>query len=140
LRERREDVALLARHFVAWASARCGRHVSAISPEAEKALAAYTWPGNVRELENAIERAVVLGESEQILLEDLPENLLETAAAPDLAGAYQASVGDAKRECILRAWAESGGDYKGAAAKLGLHPNSLLRLVRNLGLRDMLKS
>jgi transcriptional regulator with GAF, ATPase, and Fis domain len=55
------------------------------------------------------------------------------------AGAYQTSVGDAKRESIRRAWNEAGGDYKAAAAMLGLHPNSLLRLVRNLGLRDALK-
>jgi len=139
LRERREDVPLLARHFLARASARCGRRVSEISSEAERCLAAYQWPGNVRELENAIERAVVLGESDTILPEDLPESLLETGAPLNLAGAYQASVGDAKRDCILRAWVEAGGDYKTAAARLGLHPNSLLRLVRNLGLREVLK-
>ncbi len=139
LREHREDIPLLARQFVARAGARCGRRVEGISPEAERCLAAYGWPGNVRELENAIERAVVLGESEQILPEDLPESVLEIAAPPDLASAYQASVGGAKRECILRAWTEAGGDYKAAAERLGLHPNSLLRLVRNLGLRDVLK-
>ena len=139
LREHREDIPLLAGHFVARAAARCGRRVEGISAEAGRCLAAYGWPGNVRELENAIERAVVLGESRQILLEDLPESVLENAAAPDLSGPYQASVGDAKRECILRAWTEARGDYKAAAERLGLHPNSLLRLVRNLGLRDVLK-
>ena len=139
LRERREDIPLLARYFLARASARCGRRVHEISADAERCLTAYAWPGNVRELENAIERAVVLGESDTILAEDLPETLLEPAALPDLAGAYQTSVGGAKRDCILRAWTEAGGDYKAAAARLGLHPNSLLRLVRNLGLRDVLK-
>jgi Nif-specific regulatory protein len=140
LRERREDIVLLARHFVSRAAARCGRRVDGISPEAEHCLAAYPWPGNVRELENAIERAVVLGESSQILPEDLPESVLEAAPAPDISSAYQTSVGGAKREAILRAWEESGGDYKAAARRLGLHPNSLLRLVRNLGLREVLKS
>ena len=140
LRDRREDVPLLARHFLARAAARCGRRVEGISAEAEQCLAAYGWPGNVRELENAIERAVVLGESNQILPEDLPESVLDSAPAFDLASAYQASVGDAKREAILRAWNEAAGDYKAAAKRLGLHPNSLLRLVRNLGLRDVLKS
>ncbi len=138
LRERREDVVPLARHFLVRSSARCGRRVDSISLEAERYLEAYAWPGNVRELENAIERAVVLGESNQILLEDLPESMLEVTAPADLASAYQASVGDAKRECIVRAWNEAGGDYKVAAASLGLHPNSLLRLVRNLGLRERL--
>ncbi|MBV8847896.1 MAG: sigma-54-dependent Fis family transcriptional regulator [Bryobacterales bacterium] len=140
LRDRREDIALLGRHFVARAAARCGRRVDGISPEAEHCLAAYAWPGNVRELENAIERAVVLGESNRILPEDLPESVLEAAPAPDLSSAYQTSVGGAKREAILRAWNESEGDYKAAAKRLGLHPNSLLRLVRNLGLREVLKS
>jgi Nif-specific regulatory protein len=140
LRDRREDVPMLARHFLARAAARCGRRVEGISAEAERCLTAYGWPGNVRELENAIERAVVLGESDQILPEDLPESVLDSAPAFDLASAYQASVGDAKREAILRAWNEAGGDYKAAAKRLGLHPNSLLRLVRNLGLRDVLKS
>jgi DNA-binding NtrC family response regulator len=139
LRDRREDVLLLARHFMSRAAARCKRRVRAVSPEAERCLTAYAWPGNVRELENAIERAVALGESDQILAEDLPESVVDAAPAPDAAGAYQVSVGGAKRESILRAWAEAGGDYKAAAKRLGVHPNSLLRLIRNLGLRDMLK-
>jgi len=83
---------------------------------------------------------VVLGESDQVQPEDLPESVVEIGEPAEIAGAYQASVGDAKREAILRAWTEVSGDYKAAAAKLGLHPNSLLRLVRNLGLRDLLKS
>jgi transcriptional regulator with GAF, ATPase, and Fis domain len=140
LRERREDIPELARHFLARASARCGRRVEGISEEAERYLVAYDWPGNVRELENIMERAVVLGQSDQVQLEDLSDSGLESPAAPDLAGAYQSSVGEAKRESIRRAWNEAGGDYKAAAAKLGLHPNSLLRLVRTLGLRDVLKS
>ena len=139
LRDRREDVPLLVRHFVSRAAARCKRRVRGVSPEAERCLTAYSWPGNVRELENAIERAVALGESDQILPEDLPESVVDAAPTPSPAGAYQTSVGGAKRESILRAWADAGGDYKAAAKLLGLHPNSLLRLIRNLGLRDILK-
>ncbi len=82
----------LAQHFAKLAGARCGRRVEGISPEAAQCLEAYSWPGNVRELENAVERAVVLGEAEMILPEDLPEAVLETAGAPKLAGAFQASV------------------------------------------------
>jgi transcriptional regulator with GAF, ATPase, and Fis domain len=140
LRERREDILDLARHFLAQASARCGRRVSGISAGAERYLLAYDWPGNVRELENIMERAVVLGESDQVQLEDLSDSGLEVAAPEELAGAYQSSVGEAKRESIRRAWSEAGGDYKLAAAMLGLHPNSLLRLVRTLGMRDVLKA
>ena len=140
LRERRDDIPELARHFLARASARCGRRVEGISPEAERYLSAYDWPGNVRELENIIERAVVLGDSDQVQIEDLSDSGLEVAAASEAAGAYQMSVDEAKRESIRKAWNEAGGDYKMAAAMLGLHPNSLLRLVRNLGLRDALKT
>jgi two-component system, NtrC family, response regulator HydG len=135
LRDRKEDVPLLARYFLQRSCERCKRQVRGFSPEAEAMLIEYGWPGNVRELENAIERAVVLGVAEWVLPEDLPENLLE--AAPRDAGAkYHHSVGEAKREAIIDAYLQGNGDYKQAARVLGLHPNYLLRLVRNLGLRD----
>jgi Nif-specific regulatory protein len=143
LRERREDIVPLARHFLELAAARCGRRVDGFSAEAEQALQSYAWPGNVRELENAVERAVVLGETEQVLVDDLPETVLESgpeSGAPAVPGGFRSSVGDAKRDCILRAWTDAEGDYKSAAAKLGMHPNSLLRLIRRLGLRDTLRA
>ncbi|MBV8820354.1 MAG: sigma 54-interacting transcriptional regulator, partial [Acidobacteriaceae bacterium] len=135
LRERRDDIPLLARYFLQRASERCKRQVLGLSPEAEDMVVQYAWPGNVRELENAMERAVVLGVSEWVLPEDLPETLLE--GTPRSAEAkYHHSVGQAKRDAILDAYVQGNGDYKQAARLLGLHPNYLLRLVRNLGLRD----
>ncbi len=139
LRDRGPDILLLARHFLAQYSARCSRRLRGFTPEAERALVEYTWPGNVRELENAIERAVVLGTTDSVCLEDLPETIVETAPPPAGVSEYQTVVGSAKRESIVKAWQQSGGDYKNAAQLLGMHPNSLLRLVRNLGLRDVLK-
>jgi len=139
LRERTDDIPALAAHFLARACQRCRRRVSSIAPEAMAYLQAYSWPGNVRELENAIERAVVLGDGEVLLPEDLPETVLDAPVAPAAKGALQSSVTDTKRQLILRAWEESGGDYKLAAMKLNIHPNSLLRLVRTLGLREMLR-
>ncbi len=136
LRERREDIPLLARYFVNRSSVRCHRRVQGISDEAERLLQVYDWPGNVRELENAIERAVVLGESDRILPEDLPETLFRHGD-PQMAPIF-ASVGEAKRESVIRAWAQANGDYKVAAQLLGLHPNSLLRLIRTLSLRERL--
>ena len=112
--------------------------MNAISEEAGRYLVAHSWPGNVRELENAIERAVVLGESEMILPEDLPESVLEAAAIAAVPGALQTSVTQTKRDLILNAWHESGGDHNTTAAKLRIHPNSLRRLIRVLGLRDSL--
>jgi transcriptional regulator with GAF, ATPase, and Fis domain/pSer/pThr/pTyr-binding forkhead associated (FHA) protein len=135
LRDRREDVPLLARVFLERSAERCKRHVVGLTPEAEELLCQYSWPGNVRELENAMERAVVLGVSDLVLPEELPETLFE--AAPLSAGTrYHSSVTQSKRESILEAYAQGNGDYKIAARILGLHPNYLLRLVRNLGLRE----
>jgi Nif-specific regulatory protein len=136
LRERPSDILPLAHYFLARATARCRRRVTGIAPEAERCLASYSWPGNVRELENAIERAVVLGDSEVLLSEDLPEAILD--AGPAVPGALQASVTQAKRDLILAAFRETGGDHNLAATKLKLHPNSLRRLVRVLGLREIL--
>ena len=135
LRDRKEDIPLLAQYFLQRSAERCKRPMRGISKDAEEVLMQYNWPGNVRELENAMERAVVLGVSEWVLLEDLPESLLESA--PREKGAkYHNSVSDAKREAIIEAYVQGNGDYKKAAALLGLHPNYLLRLVRNLGLRE----
>ncbi len=140
LREHREDIPALADHFLRIFAARCRRRVQAISPEAMAHLMAYPWPGNVRELENAIERAVVLGEADVILPEDLPETVLDAPSSVSVpGGALQGSVTEVKRQLILRAWEESHGDYKQAAVKLNIHPNSLLRLIRTLGLRELLK-
>jgi Nif-specific regulatory protein len=140
LRERPEDIPLLANHFLQKAAARCKRRVQGFSSEAMRLLRAYPWPGNVRELENAIERAVVLGATDMTLAEDLPDTVLDSSPALAEAGpgAFQSSVGSAKRESIIRAWNQAKGDYKTAAALLELHPNSLLRLIRTLGLRDVL--
>ncbi len=138
LRERREDIPLLARRFLARAAANCNRRITGITAEAEQCLMQYDWPGNVRELENSMERAVVLGESEEIRPEDLPESVTE-AVPMSLGGAYQKSVSGAKRECVLDAYDKAGGDYKGAAKLLGVHPVYLLRLVRKLDLREEIR-
>jgi two-component system response regulator HydG len=135
LRDRKEDIPQLAMFFLNRSAERCKRQVRGISPEAQEMLKQYAWPGNVRELENAMERAVVLGLSEWVLPEDLPETLLE-AAPRDAETKYHRSVGQAKREAIVDAYVQGKGDYKLAAGLLGLHPNYLLRLVRNLGLRE----
>lgn len=136
LRERSEDIELLACAFLSRASAAAGRSVRGFTPAALSALRAYDWPGNIRELENAIERAVVLGDLPEVQLEDLPDSILEAAvSSPDAAPAFHRSIHDAKRGAIVEAWNQARGDYKVAAGLLGVHPNSLLRMIRNLGLR-----
>lgn len=137
LRERREDIALLASYFMTKFSKQCGRRVRSISPQAKACLLRYSWPGNVRELENAIERAVVLGEGEVIEVEDLPENLLESGPAGDAGiSRFHEALQQTKRQLILEALETTQGNYTEAANRLGLHPNYLHRLIRNLNLRD----
>jgi len=138
LRERKEDIPQLAQYFLQRSAERCKRQMQGIAREVHETLLQYAWPGNVRELENAMERAVVLGVSEWVLPEDLPETLLE-AAPRDSETKYHHSVGQAKRDAIIDAYVQGNGDYKQAAKLLGLHPNYLLRLVRNLALRDEIK-
>jgi Nif-specific regulatory protein len=140
LRDRTEDIPLLANYFAAKYSEKCKRRISGISPEAQARLLNYDWPGNVRELENALERAVVLGTTDRILLEDLPESLLETeppATAP--ATRYLEAVAQTKKQIILNAFEQAKGSYTEAAKILGVHPNYLHRLVRNLNLKEQLK-
>ena len=92
LRERQEDMEVLALHFIRKAALVAGRRVEGIAPEALEALCAYHWPGNVRQLEWAMERAVVLGEGEAVELRDLPPEILQPTAAPVGAGPASLAV------------------------------------------------
>jgi Nif-specific regulatory protein len=95
----------------------------------------------VRELENAIERAMVLSVADSIQSEDLPESILEKDLPPGAVLAkYHAAVKETKKQLILRAMHEAKGNYKEAAHLLGVHPNYLHRLIRNLDLKDSLRS
>ena len=98
LRDRPGDILPLARYFLDRSARRCGRPINGLSPQTEACLVAYSWPGNVRELENAVERAVVLGDSEWIQPEDLPETVLDSGAVAQPPGALQTSVVDTKRQ------------------------------------------
>lgn len=142
LRERPEDIPMLANYFAAKYADKCNRKVVGISAAAQKLLVNYEWPGNVRELENAIERAIVLGTTEQILADDLPEAILEANApaedSPD--SNYHEGVTRTKKQIIIDAMKKSKGSYTAAAKLLGVHPNYLHRLVRNLSLKHELKS
>jgi len=140
LREHAEDIPVLAELFVVRNAKKCPRKVNGISPEARACLMQYDWPGNIRELENAMERAVVIGASEFILPEDLPEALLETASSSSLGPAnYHDAVRNLKKQLILSAWEQSSGSFTEAAKILGVHANYLHRLIRNLDLRAALK-
>jgi transcriptional regulator with GAF, ATPase, and Fis domain len=136
LRERREDIPLLANYFAGKHGALSNRPAPSISAEAHAYLTHYDWPGNVRELENAIERAVVLGSGDVILPENLPEGLLEIdIPTKSLLPHFHEVVKRTKRELILKALKQTGGNHAEAAKVLGLQPTYLHRLIRNLNLR-----
>jgi len=137
LRDHKQDIPQLAAYFVEKHSSRSSHPVKPIADRARACLMSYDWPGNVRELENAIERAVVLSVSDTLLLEDLPEQILDLNPSPDYSTAkYHAAVQDLKKKLILSAVKESNGNYTDAAKALGLHPNYLHRLIRNLNLKS----
>jgi DNA-binding NtrC family response regulator len=141
LRQRREDIAMLADYFVSKYVKRLNTRIKKLSPEAMTCLVNYDWPGNVRELENAIERALVLSLSEVIQPEDLPESILERGLAASVAGAkYHREVKELKKRLIVDALEESDHNYTEAARSLGVHVNYLHRLIRNLDLKESLHS
>jgi transcriptional regulator with GAF, ATPase, and Fis domain len=136
LREHRDDIPLLALYFASKYAERSKRPFKGISKEARALLMNYSWPGNVRELENAIEHAIVLGLTEEILPEDLPNGILEEQSA-ELAGArYHDVLNQSKKEMILNTLRETKGSYPEAARLLGVHPKYLHRLAKNLGLKS----
>jgi len=140
LREHPEDILALAEHFAARHAKNCNRTLSGISDEAMDCLMQYDWPGNVRELENAMERAVVVGSTDRILADDLPETVLDSAkSGADNSNNYHDAIRNLKKKLILDAMEQSAGNITDAAKLLGVHPNYLHRLMRNLELRPTLR-
>lgn len=141
LRERKDDIPLLASFFVEKYGHKCRQRTMKLAKETRARLVNYDWPGNVRELENVIERAVVLSSTDTIKPEDLPEALLETESPPGApATKYHEAVQETKKQLILQAIEQAGGSYTQAARSLGVHPNYLHRLIRNMNLKTTIES
>ena len=141
LRARREDIHALAAHFARRHGEKLRGRLIGITPAAEALMRSYSWPGNVRELDNAIERALVLGASERIGPEDLPDALIESRPPGEIPlSHYHELVHKLKRDLIVQAVARSGGNLTSAAKELGLNANYMHRLIRNMNLRAEVKS
>ncbi len=133
LRERREDIRLLAEHFLLRCAAEQSKDVRALSPDALRALEAYPFPGNVRELENVVERAVALASGQTIGLGDLPRELSGAAAqpTPSLVALPEEGfnlddvLGEIERRLLLQALERTGGVRTQAAKLLGVTLRSL---------------
>jgi Nif-specific regulatory protein len=141
LRERKSDIPLLAQHFVHKYSELCHRKVTGLAEAARKILLRGEWTGNIRELENVIERAVVLGTSDKIMLEDLPQEMVGSVSPEaDFEGDFNEQLKQAKQKIVISALHNSNGNYTEAARRLNIHPNNLHRLARELGVRENVKS
>jgi DNA-binding NtrC family response regulator len=144
LRERREDVPVLAAHFLERHRGRYGGSVDGFTPEALSALMRYDWPGNVRELENAIERALAVVDGPRIPLEALPEEVASHSRprlASDLGRLTYREVVDIARDRISREYLialmrEFEGSVTRAAERAGMERETLHRLLKRYGLRS----
>lgn len=117
LRERKEDIPVLADHFLRKFARRSPKKILGFTPEAYRALRDYSWPGNIRELENAVERAIVLAKSEYITPEDLR---LEPLREVESAGDTEKTLEDVQREHVLRVLRANDGNISRTAKKLGV--------------------
>jgi two-component system, NtrC family, response regulator PilR len=139
LRQRAEDIPLLAAHFLERFTREMGKTIGKISEEAMERLLHHSWPGNVRELENVIERAVALETSPVILAERLPEFVVRPAAGGDDSRAFDegfsldAHLNALEAELLRRALTRAEGDRASAAQLLGVTPRSLRYLIRKHG-------
>jgi DNA-binding NtrC family response regulator len=142
LRERRDDIPLLAEHFLRRAVDASGKDIRGFTPEAMAALLRHPWPGNARELENVVERAVTLAISDQIPPEAL---LLDVSAGATPAtllaqAARRPSLDELTREYVALVLREAGGDKAKAAEILGVSKRTLYRWGKQLGASDSVSS
>jgi DNA-binding NtrC family response regulator len=135
LRQRRDDIPLLADHFLQRSAQLRGETPKSVSPEALAVLQEYSWPGNVRELENALERAVILTNGETIGVASLPERITERKAEPLVADRTppNPTLEAIERAYILWVLQSEGGNKTRAAEALGIDPSTLYRKLSRYG-------
>ena len=141
LRERKEDIVLLANSFIKKFASQNNKQIEGISPEARELFMSYPFPGNVRELKHAIERAVILGNNKYIQTEDLPEDIL-TYRKDDIGTSIRSSFSEPltktmerfERECIIKALEAAEGNKTLAAERLGLSRKTLWMKCKNYGM------
>jgi DNA-binding NtrC family response regulator len=133
LRERKEDIPMLAEFFLRKFAVAARRSVTGISEDARRQMVAYDWPGNVRELANAIEHAVVLGTGSTVEAADLPSRFAEyRSAASSEELSYREGINAARKELVLKALRRTEGNRAAAARLLGLETKYFLRLMKSL--------
>lgn len=136
LRERPEDIPILAAHFAAKSAQKYGQPTPELDPELVEVLVDYDWPGNVRELENLIERLVVLSSSSTLGLEFVPEKMLRAlpGTTPGDENTLEGAVQAVKRKMIVNALQAEGNNKVAAAKRLGISRSYLHRLINEFDL------
>jgi two-component system response regulator HydG len=134
LRERMEDVAILAMHFLRKYAAREGSTMSGIADDALAVLLGYGWPGNVRELENAVERAVVLGQGDRLRAQDLPPPVHRGGDEQAPIVPAHLTLEEMEKLAIVQALRLTGGNKSEAAERLGIHRTSIYDKMRRYGI------
>lgn len=132
LRERRDDIPVLIKHYLAISAKEAGKKIKDIDYEAMQALLAYDWPGNIRELRNTIERATVLADGEMITIHDLPDRFRTLDIEGVSTSSLRQALDEFEREYIRRSMAESKGNKEAAAGKLGVDLATLYRKLKKL--------
>lgn len=133
LRERKEDIPLLVRHFIDQIARENNRPVKDITPEALEVLLSYDWPGNIRELRNTLESIIVLSLKEQIELDDLPTHII---GAKSVQAVFKSgmTLAELEKEAIRRTLEEHGGHRARTAESLGISVRTLQRKIQEYGL------
>ena len=132
LRERRDDIPVLIKHYLAISATEAGKKIKDIDYEAMQALLAYDWPGNIRELRNTIERATVLADGEVITIHDLPDKFRTLDIEGVSTSSLRQAIDEFEREYIRRSMAECKGNKEAAANKLGVDLATLYRKLKKL--------
>jgi transcriptional regulator with GAF, ATPase, and Fis domain len=130
LRERREDLPLLAAHFLKRHSQKHRKGIKALAPEVIDAFQGYAWPGNIRELENVLERGVILCQTETLTLKELPAALQTFASRPRVGGEAAAAWPELEKELIRRTLQKVAGDRVQARDILGISQEELDLKIR----------
>lgn len=130
LRERKDDISLLASHFLEKFSQEKGKQLIDFSPEVMTIFLAHTWPGNVRELENVIEHALIISKKDEITIKDLPQYLIRKSAQPEELGTLQ----DFEKDLILKTLKEANWNKHKAAKRLKINRSTLYGKMRRYGL------
>jgi NtrC-family two-component system response regulator AlgB len=139
LRQRQEDILRFACHFFKHFNALCGRRLNGFSDEASAAIRAYSWPGNLREMRNAIERAVIMAQADQVTAADLPAELRAPPVAESNGSGAALQIGalvsmEQLEEAHMRKVLERTSNLAEAAQVLGIDQATLYRKRKKIGL------